>query len=41
LALLEKKPNLELKNRDGDTTLIRAVKLNGYDKIFDKNRDFR
>lgn len=27
LALLEKKPNLELKNRDGDTALLRAVCL--------------
>lgn len=25
LALLEKKPNLELKNLDGDTALLRAV----------------
>jgi len=26
VAILEKKPNLELKNRDGDTALIRTVK---------------
>uniref|UniRef100_A0A0N5AP23 ANK_REP_REGION domain-containing protein n=1 Tax=Syphacia muris TaxID=451379 RepID=A0A0N5AP23_9BILA len=26
LAILEKKPNLELKNKDGDTALLRAVK---------------
>jgi len=44
LALLEKKPNLELKNRDGDTALLRAVNFNLKISFFQfsnkiKNRD--